>query len=96
MLMGRKPAYMSGFRPINIPTARKGDKPAEPWTSLELPHVPGVSWRPQPARAATRRPGRNSDGRTISDSRSDRDEVASDQDHNEERDVEGEPADHGG
>src|ERR1700761_3647089 len=23
----------------------------------ELPHVPGVSWRPQPARAATRRPG---------------------------------------
>ena len=29
----------------------------------ELPHVPGVSWRPQPARAATRRPGRTSDGR---------------------------------
>src|ERR1700761_5844209 len=28
------------------------------------PHVPGVSWRPQPARAATRRPGRTSDGRT--------------------------------
>ncbi len=27
------------------------------------PHVPGVSWRPQPARAATRRPGRDSDGR---------------------------------
>ncbi len=35
-----------------------------PWTSLDLPHVPGVSWRSQPARAATRRPGRTSDGRT--------------------------------
>ena len=31
--------------------------------SLDLPHVPGVSWRPQPARTATRRPGRTSDGR---------------------------------
>jgi hypothetical protein len=30
------------------------------------PHVPGVSWRPQPARAVTRRPGRISDGRTRS------------------------------
>ena len=28
-----------------------------------FPTVPGVSWRPQPARAATRRPGRTSDGR---------------------------------
>ena len=28
--------------------------------SLREPHVPGVSWRPQPARAATRRPGRRS------------------------------------
>jgi hypothetical protein len=27
------------------------------------PHVPGVSWRSQPARTATRRPGRTSDGR---------------------------------
>jgi hypothetical protein len=27
------------------------------------PHVPGDSWRPQPARAATNRPGRTSDGR---------------------------------
>jgi hypothetical protein len=27
------------------------------------PSVPGVSWRPQPARAATGRPGRSSDGR---------------------------------
>ena len=27
------------------------------------PHVPGVSWRPHPAGVATRRPGRNSDGR---------------------------------
>src|SRR6185437_5692088 len=26
-------------------------------TSRRNPHVPGVSWRPQPARAATRRPG---------------------------------------
>jgi hypothetical protein len=26
-------------------------------------HVPGDSWRPQPARAATNRPGPNSDGR---------------------------------
>ena len=26
--------------------------------SLETPDVPGVSWRPRPARAATRRPGR--------------------------------------
>src|SRR6202000_3252278 len=36
------------------------------WPSLRNPHVPGVSWRPQPARAATRRPGRTSDGRTPS------------------------------
>src|SRR6202012_4911412 len=35
----------------------------DPAPSLVLPHVPGVSWRPQPARAATRRPGRSSDGR---------------------------------
>src|SRR6201999_2950713 len=27
--------------------------------SPRIPHVPGVSWRPQPARAATRRPGRS-------------------------------------
>jgi hypothetical protein len=34
MLMGRKPAYMSGFRPINIGCAREGDERAEP---LEFP-----------------------------------------------------------
>src|ERR1700761_5611922 len=28
-------------------------------SSRRTPHVPGVSWRPQPARVATRRPGRN-------------------------------------
>src|SRR5262245_33343781 len=32
-------------------------------TPPRTPHVPGVSWRPQPARVATRRPGRISDGR---------------------------------
>jgi len=32
------------------------------------PHVPGVSWRPQPAPAATRRPGRTSDGRDAHES----------------------------
>ena len=32
-------------------------------TSPRTPHVPGVSWRPQPARAATRRPGRISAAR---------------------------------
>ena len=33
------------------------------------PTVPGVSWRPQPARAATRRPGRTSDGRKGAEAR---------------------------
>jgi hypothetical protein len=30
MLMGRKPAYMSSFRPINLACVRKGDERAAP------------------------------------------------------------------
>ena len=46
-------------RPVTNPVLR-----AEPLaSSLKDPHVPGASWRPQPARAATRRPGLISDGR---------------------------------
>src|ERR1700761_5635699 len=33
MLMGRKPAYMSGFRPIDMPGARRRDEGGEPETS---------------------------------------------------------------
>jgi hypothetical protein len=32
--------------------------------TLRASHVPGVSWRPQPARVATRGPGQTSDGRS--------------------------------
>jgi hypothetical protein len=42
MLMGLKPVYISGFRPINIPGAWKGDEGAEP---LEFPESPS---RPAP------------------------------------------------
>src|SRR5882724_1320799 len=44
-----------------ITEVRLRPEPVPP--SRPNPHVPGVSWRPQPARAATRRPGRISDGR---------------------------------
>jgi hypothetical protein len=44
-------------------TARRSDRSRSCW-KWNLPPVPGVSWRPQPAGAATRRTGRNSDGRS--------------------------------
>jgi hypothetical protein len=37
MLMGRKPVYISGFRPINLAGARQGDERAEPRTFPETP-----------------------------------------------------------
>ena len=58
------PASLSGK---TITEVRLRDVPAP--SSPRTPHVPGVSWRPQPARAATRRPGRISDGRPLSASR---------------------------
>src|ERR1700742_3848547 len=57
MLMGRKPLYISGFRPINLACARRCDERGELLDFLAEPSRPGRSWRPQPARAATRRPG---------------------------------------
>jgi len=47
---------------VSAPEIRLPHEPAP--SSRRTPHVPGVSWRPQPARAATRRPGRNKDCRT--------------------------------
>ena len=44
--------------PRTVPTS-----PLVPCVSPRTPRVPGVSWRPHPAGVATRRPGRNSDGR---------------------------------
>ena len=73
MLMGRKPAPIaarfSAHRHLGCCGTVDGsvDFRAEASrlsaTSPRNPHVLGVSWRPQPARAAMRRPGRNSDGR---------------------------------
>jgi hypothetical protein len=40
-LMGRKPVYISGFRPINIVGARKGDERGELSTFPESPSRPG-------------------------------------------------------
>jgi hypothetical protein len=57
MLMGRKPDYLTGFRPINIPCARKGDEGDEPVT------FSAEASRPGRLVAATACPGRNSDGR---------------------------------
>ena len=45
-----------------VPSLRRNRAVPAP-ASPRTPHVPGVSWRSQPARAATRRPGRTSDGR---------------------------------
>jgi hypothetical protein len=42
MLMGRKPVYISGFRPINLAGARKGDESAGPRTFPGSPSRPGT------------------------------------------------------
>jgi hypothetical protein len=64
MLMGRKPAYMSGFRPINIPGARMGDERAEPVDFPAKASHPGrLDGGHSLPGSPSRRPGPISDGR---------------------------------